>query len=171
MPDDSARVASAMEDDARSVLELVDAYRRGPDLLAASIEGMTAEQLRARPIEGKMSSLEVLAHVCDCDQFLADRMKRTIALDRPLLVGVNGVKYLAALSYQERDPALDLTMLRATRAQMTADLDRLPADAWVRESVHTEVGIVTLREHLLHTIRHLESHVGTILEKRRALGL
>lgn len=171
MSDDNARVASAMADDAKTVAELIEAYRRGPDLLQASIEGMSAEQLRARPIEGKMSSLEVFAHVCDCEQFLADRMKRIAALDMPLLVGVNGSLYLEALHYAERDTGLDLAMARATREQMAADLERLDATAWTRTGVHTEVGLVTLRQHLLHAIRHLEWHVETIAEKRRALGL
>lgn len=171
MPDDSARVASAMEDDSRSVAALIAAYRSGPDMLAAAIAGMTAEQLRARPIEGKMSSLEVLCHVCDCEQFLADRMKRIIALDSPLLVGVDGSRYPEALHYHDRDPGLDLAMARATREQMAADLEHVEAAAWTRVGVHTEVGLVTLRQLLLHAIRHLEGHVETIAEKRSALGL
>ncbi|MBN2405953.1 MAG: DinB family protein [Coriobacteriia bacterium] len=171
MPNDTARVASAMEDDARTIPELLAAYRGGTDLLADAIEGMSAGQLRARSVEGKMSSLEVVAHVCDCEQFLADRMKRIIALDTPLLVGVNGSLYLDALGYQDRDPQLDIAMARATREQMAADLERLGVDAWSRTGVHTEVGVVTLRQQLLHTIRHLEWHLETIAEKRCALGL
>jgi len=171
MSDDAARVASAIEDDGRTVPELISAYRRGPDLLAASIEGMTPEQLRSRPVAGKMSSLEVVAHVCDCEQFLADRMKRIISLQMPLLIGVDGRFYLDALSYQERDPDIDLAMARATRAQMAADLERLGVEAWTRTGVHSEIGLVTLRQQLLHAIRHLEWHVETILEKRSALGL
>ncbi len=171
MPDDSAVVASAMEDDARTIPELLAAYRGGPDLLAGVIAGMSAGQLVARPVEGRMSSLEVVAHICDCEQFLADRMKRIIALETPLLVGVNGSMYPDALGYQQRDPQLDIAMARATREQMAADLERLGADAWTRVGVHTEVGMITLRQQLLHTIRHLEWHVETIAEKRRALGL
>jgi hypothetical protein len=29
----------------------------------------------------------VVCHIADCEQFFADRMKRTVAMDRPLLLG------------------------------------------------------------------------------------
>jgi hypothetical protein len=58
-----------------------------------------------------------------------------------------------------------------TREQMAADLHRLALEAWERTAVHSENGLVTLRQLLLHATRHLERHVVTIGEKRAALGL
>jgi hypothetical protein len=118
-----------------------------------------------------MSATEVVCHIVDADQFMADRMKRTIATERPLLMGVDGIAYLEALRYVERDLALDLRLLEVTREQMAADLARLDPVTWERDAVHSENGLVTLRELLLHTIRHLERHVAAIYEKRTALGL
>jgi hypothetical protein len=171
MTDRQYQVESVQVDDARPAEELVAAYRRGPGLLRESLAGMDAGALRARPFEGKMSSLEVLAHLADCEQFLADRMKRTIGTERPLLMGIDATPYLAKLHYQERDPELDLRLIDVTREQMAADLDRITAADWQRQGVHTETGLVTVRQQILHTIRHLEWHVATILEKRAALGL
>jgi uncharacterized damage-inducible protein DinB len=167
----TAQVAAAQGDDGRSVVELVAAYVAGPRLLREVVHGMSLEQLRARPVEGKMSSLEVLSHVADCEQFLADRMKRTAATEHPLLVGIDATPYLEVLHYQERDPELQLELVDVTRRQLAADLARLGDDAWLRPAVHTETGLVTVRQLLLHAIRHLEYHVETIREKRRALGL
>ncbi len=124
---DAEVVARAQADDGRSPAQLIAAYREGPALLRQSISGMTREQLLAYPVPGKMSSQEVVCHVVDADQFLADRMKRTIATDLPLLVGVNGIAYLEALHYAERDLDLDFALLETTRAQMAADLERLDA--------------------------------------------
>lgn len=171
MTDQSAQVAAAHNDDGLAVAELVAAYVAGVRLLSDSVTGMDLVALRARPIDGKMSSLEVLSHVADCEQFLADRIKRTAATDRPLLVGVDASPYLDVLHYQDRDPELQLRLVEATRLHLAADLAWLPEDAWTRVGVHTETGLVTLRQLLLHAIRHLEYHVGTILEKRRALGI
>lgn len=171
MDDAIEQVKRAQADDGRTSEELVAAYRRGPALLREVLGGMDAGALRARPIAGKLSSLEVLAHLADCEQFLADRMKRTVAMERPLLVGVDPTNYMERLHYQDRDPELQLRLIELTREQMAADLDRLPAEAWERQGVHTETGLVTVRQMLLHTIRHLEFHAGTIREKREALGL
>ncbi len=160
-----------MDDAAASPADLIARYLAGTALLRDAIARMTPAQLAAHPIPGKMSSQEVVCHVVDADQFMADRMKRTIATDRPLLMGVDGITYLEALKYAERDLDLDLRLLQVTREQMAADLRRLDASAWERDAVHSEIGLITLRRTLLHTIRHLESHVAAIQEKREALGL
>ncbi len=171
MADQSYQVAAAQEDDGRSAEELVEAYRRGPSALREALDGMDAEALRARPVEGKMSSLEVLCHLADCEQFLADRMKRTIGTDKPLLIGIDATPYLDRLHYHDRDPELQLRLVEVTREQMAADLGRIAGEDWLRQAVHTETGLVTLRQLLLHTVRHLEWHLTAICEKRAALGL
>ncbi|MDF1542377.1 MAG: DinB family protein [Anaerosomatales bacterium] len=171
MSDQAARVAGAQVDDGRPVSELIEAYRSGPRFLRDSVAGLTREQLLARPIRGKMSTQEVVCHVADAEPYLADRMKRTIAMERPLLVGVDGWLYLEALRYHQRDIKLELALVDATRAQMAADLERLDESVWRRTAIHTETGLVTLRQLLLHTVNHLEGHVGTIEEKRRAMGV
>ena len=168
MPDPTSPVARVTADP-DSPADLVARYRRGAAVLREAIAGLDADALRARPIAGKMSSLEVVRHIVDADQFMCDRMKRTIANDRPLLIGVDGIAYLERLNYQSRDPELDIRMLEVQREQMTADLERLAVETWERDAVHSEVGLLTLRQLLNHAVRHLESHVDTIAEKRAAL--
>jgi uncharacterized damage-inducible protein DinB len=170
--DDRTLVERAQMDDGTTTTDnLIERYLGGTTLLRDAVAGMTPEQLAARPVAGKMSSTEVLCHVVDADQFMADRMKRTIATERPLLMGVESVDYLVPLRYADRDLDLDLRLLEVTREQMAADLRRLDPAAWERDAIHSEIGLVTLRGLLLHTIRHLERHVSAIEEKRAALGL
>ena len=169
--DDRTLVSRALSDDGDLPAKFIERYARGAWLLRDAIEGMTPEQFRARPIPGKMTTQEVVGHIVDADQFMADRMKRTIATDRPLIMGVESVEYLEPLHYAERDLELDLRLLEVTREQMAADLRRLAPEAWERTAVHSENGLVTLRQLILHTIRHLERHVVAIEEKRTALGL
>jgi hypothetical protein len=153
------------------VQELLNRYRAGYPLLRSAAVGLDEEAIRARPIAGKMSTLEVIAHIVDSDQFMCDRMKRTIAADRPLLMGVESADYPEPLDYESRDPELDLQLLKIQRQQMGDDLERLPADAWTRTAVHSESGLVTLLELLEHAVEHLENHTATIAEKRAALCL
>jgi uncharacterized damage-inducible protein DinB/GNAT superfamily N-acetyltransferase len=168
----SAQVAAAQQDDdPRGTAELLAAYEAGTGVLRTAVAGMSLEQLRSRPVEGKWSTLEVLCHVSDCEQFFADRMKRTLAMDRPLLVGADGWRYPEAAHYHDRDPAEELALVELTRRQMARILQLVPEQAWRRTAVHTEAGQVTLRQLLLHAICHLEHHVGFIQQKRAALGL
>jgi len=151
--------------------ELLEAYRRGASVLRAAVSGLDAEALCARPIAGKMSSLEVLCHIVDSDQFMCDRIKRTIATDKPLIMGVESASYPEPLSYHERDPELDLRLLEVQREQLAADLERLDPAVWDRTAVHSENGMQTLREIFHHAVEHLEDHVERIAEKRVAMGL
>ena len=150
---------------------LLRRYVRGAEVLRDAIAGLDAEALRARPIAGKMSTLEVACHIVDSDQFMCDRMKRTIATERPLIIGVESADYPEPLRYHERDVALDLRLLESQREQMAADLAKLAPEAWERTAVHSEIGLVTLLDLFKHAVDHLESHVVTIAEKRAAMGL
>ena len=165
-------VYSIMADDASlTPAQIIAEYERGIDLLRNSVADMTPEQIRARPVPGRWSSLEVVCHLVDCDQFGADRIKRTIALDRPLHLGVDPTTYNTALNYQEADVDQELQLFELNRRHLAAMLRRLPDTIWSRPSVHSETGLVTVRQLLLHPIRHLEHHMPFLMEKRQALGL
>ena len=67
--------------------ELINTYVAGPQLLRHAVSGLSREQFTARPVAGKWSTLEVVCPVSDCEQFFAERMKQTLAMSRPLLLG------------------------------------------------------------------------------------
>jgi hypothetical protein len=151
--------------------ELIDAYLAGPPALRRAVAGLTREQLLARPVPGKWSTLEVVCHLADFDPILADRMKRIIAEDRPPLLGADEKRFAAALAYHERDLEEELTLIERTRGQLARILRTLPPEALARVGVHNERGPLTLEQLLTITARHLPHHVKFIEEKRKALGL
>ena len=79
---------------------------------------MNREQLLARPVPGKWSTLEVVCHLADFEPIFADRMKRVIAEDRPPLIGADEKLFAGALAYQERELEEELTIIEQTRRQM-----------------------------------------------------
>jgi hypothetical protein len=159
------------DEESLSAGELIAAYDQGAEDLRAAVAGMTREQVLARPIPGKWSTLEVVAHVAECEVFFADRIARTAAHDRPLLVGVDDTPYPSRLHYQELDLADQLNLVSAIRRRTGGVLRQLPADAWERTAVHTEAGLLTLRQLVLQPVRHIRHHLPFIAEKRAALSL
>jgi uncharacterized damage-inducible protein DinB len=149
--------------------DLISAYEKGVEELLLAVAGMTGEQLRSRPVAGRWSTLEVVCHIADCEQFFADRMKRTVAMDRPLLLGADGFRYPEPLRYQEHDLELELDLVALTRRQMAHTLRLIAPDAWQRTAVHSETGLVTLRQLLLHAVNHLRHHLRFVVEKRVAM--
>ncbi|MBM3994321.1 MAG: DUF664 domain-containing protein [Planctomycetes bacterium] len=150
---------------------LVEQYLAGPKQLRAGVAGMSREQLLARPITGKWSTLEVVAHLADFEPILADRMKRVIAEDKPTLVGADEQKFTANLFYHDRDVQEELTIIEATRSQLARILRKLPDAALQRVGNHTERGPRTLEQLLKGAIDHLPHHLKFVTEKRAALGL
>ena len=64
-------------------MALIDDYLAGPGLLRQAVAGMSRDQLLARPIPGKWSTLEVICHLADFEIVGADRIKRVIAENEP----------------------------------------------------------------------------------------
>src|SRR5262249_17667331 len=149
----------------------IENYLAGVNVLRQTIAGMTREQLVARPVAGKWSTLEVVCHLSDFDPILADRMKRVLAEDRPTLLGADEKRFAAALAYHERDPEEELAILAHTRSQMARILRRQSDDVLKRTGVHNERGEMTLERLLTGATNHLLHHVKFIVEKRQALGL
>lgn len=107
--------ATQRDDESVGTADLIAAYEQGIDDLRAAVAGMTAEQVLSRPIPGKWSTLEVVAHLADTDIYYTDRIERTIALERPLLIGVDERPYPERLNYQAFDLAEQLDLFTALR--------------------------------------------------------
>jgi uncharacterized damage-inducible protein DinB len=132
---------------------------------------MSPEALRARPVHGKWSTLEVVCHLVDSEQAWCHRLKRVIAEEKPLIIGYDESRFTSALAYHEHDLQMELTLLTAMRQQMALILTGLPEPAWSRVCIHSERGLMTLAEMLEAEVEHVPHHIRHIIEKQRALGL
>jgi uncharacterized damage-inducible protein DinB len=154
-----------------SLSQLIEEYAAGPAALRKAVAGMKPDQLTARPVAGKWSTLEVAAHIADFDPILADRIKRIIALDNPPLAGADENRFALALAYHDRDLEEELTIIERTRSQLVRILRKQTDAVLQRVGVHSERGPMTLERMLTAAVRHIPHHVQFILEKRKALGL
>lgn len=154
-----------------SLAALIDSYLAGPRALRQAVAGLSREQLLARPVPGKWSTLEVVCHLSDFDPIYADRMKRVIAEERPQLLGANEARFAAALVYQQRDLEEELALIEQTHAQMARILGTLPDAALGRVGLHNERGPLTLEDLLGGVAKHFTHHLKFVADKRRALGL
>ncbi len=151
--------------------QLIEDYLAGVETLRKAVAGMTVEQAKARPVPGKMSTLEVVCHLSDFEPIMADRMKRIISHEKPLLMGASENLFLKSLCYHDRDLNEELSNIDVTRRQMARILSKLPEEAFGRMGNHAERGLVTLEKTLQTAVGHIQHHVPFILEKRKALGI
>jgi hypothetical protein len=161
--------AMQQDDGSLTSADLLHVYEQGIADLCSAVAGMTPQQVLARPIPGKWSAQEVVSHLADTEIYFTDRIERTLALESPLLMGVDERPYPERLNYQAFDLAEQLALFTALRRHLVRILQMQPPEAWQRTAIHSESGLVTVRQLVLQAVRHLRHHLPFIAEKRAAL--
>lgn len=164
-------MAAAYPGAPENIADILAAYEKQIDEVESLIRDMAQEQMRSRPVPGKWTPLELLCHLADSEQVLADRLKRAIAQPNTLLMAYDESKYVEALCYAQRDGAEEMAVIRATRLQMLRILRAMPQDAWGRAAVHSERGLNTVKDIAQTAVGHTMHHLPFLLAKRKGLGL
>jgi uncharacterized damage-inducible protein DinB len=153
------------------ITSVIDQYGAGPRLLREAVAGMTREQVLARPIAGKWSTLEVVCHIADFEIVYADRFKRVIAEEGPTLFGGDETLFARRLAYHSRQFEEELKLIEACRESTSRILRTLKDEDFQRIGKHSEAGPLTLLQFLERAAEHIPHHVQFIKEKRKALGV
>jgi len=150
---------------------LIGAYVGAIYQLEKLVWDMTEEQVCAKPISGKWSTLELVAHLADFEPLFADRMKRVISGDAEILIPGDEDKFASSLFYQKRNITQELGLIRGIRLQMAGILTKLGPDDWQKTGNHTVKGVVSLEQILEGVNYHIPHHLPFLVAKREALGL
>jgi hypothetical protein len=149
---------------------LIDNYLDGPQVLRKAVAGMSQEQLVARPIPGKWSTLEAICHLADFEIVFADRIKRVIAENEPTMFGGNPDVFAARLAYHNRQAEEEVLLIETIRSQVARILRSLTPEDFQRRGIHSESGPLTLETLVQRITGHIPHHVQFIDEKRKALA-
>jgi len=141
---------------------LLERFRRGAELLAATVSGMSGSESDFSPAPGKWTARQIVAHLADTELVAAERMRRTIAEDTPALMAFDQDRWATALDYSERRMADSLDLLRAVRIANFELLRGLPETAFARRALHSERGEITLMDMLSGFTKHVEHHAKQI---------
>src|SRR5881397_3812700 len=134
---------------------LINSYLTGIEILRRAVQGMSQEQVLARPVPGKWSTLEVVCHLADFEIVGADRIKRVIAEDKPTLPDGDEKAFAAALAYHDRDLEEELHLIGAIRGQVTRILRTLKDADFARTGVHSAAGPMTLQQFVERAGNHI----------------
>ena len=149
---------------------LIDEYERGADSLSRGLDGLTKDDLLAYPVPGTWSIQEIAIHLMDSDLIGSDRMKRTIAENRPSLLGYDENAFIKQLRYDLQDVRAAAEIFAANRRLFAVVLRAQPAEGFERVGVHSERGPETLEQQIGKYIKHLEHHLSFLHKKRGLLG-
>ena len=148
--------------------ELLDRFRRGPELVAAALTGAAGAELDFKAAADKWSIREIAAHLSDSEIVAAERIRRIIAEENPRIEGYDEKKWAENLDYATRKPSHSLEMFRRIRTENYDLVKSLPEVSFERTALHSERGNTTLGEWIEIYARHAEKHAEQIRGARAA---
>lgn len=149
---------------------LIEPYAAGGEKLRRAVQGLSREDLLARPGPGNWSIQELVIHLADSDGIAVDRMKRILTEDNPSLLYADETAYVDRLFHDQQSLEDALTLFDVGRRQWSHVLRLLPDDAFSRQGTHNQVGIVTLGGMIEGYSKHLDHHLVFLKAKRERLG-
>jgi hypothetical protein len=147
--------------------DLLERFRRGPELMAAVLTGAAGAELDFVAAPGRWSIRQIMAHLADSEIVDADRLRRVIAEENPTLMGYDQEAWASNLNYARRKISESLETFRRLRAENYDLLKDLPEAVFERTGTHSERGPVTLRQLVELNAEHPEKHARQVQEIRR----
>lgn len=148
--------------------ELLERFRRGAELVAASLTGAAGAEVDFKPSPEAWSVRQIVAHLADSEIVGVMRFRMTIAQDNPTIEWYDEKAWAEKLDYQKRKYSASLETFRRTRAENFELLKDLPDEAWARPCQHSKYGPKTLGELLKIYAEHAENHALQIRRTRDA---
>ncbi len=149
----------------------IEKFEAQADLPRELIQGLSADDLDARPGPGAWSMRELICHLLDSDLVGGERMKRVIAMNRPLLLGYDENAFVERLPHGAMDIQLVCDVFAGNRRLMASILRAISEEDFTRDGVHNEVGLKTLGTLVETYVEHIEHHRKFAVEKRARLGV
>ncbi|HEX8474012.1 MAG TPA: DinB family protein [Pyrinomonadaceae bacterium] len=148
---------------------LIAQYNAGYDEVLKHLAGFSQEELKAHPLDGKWSALEIVHHLADSEMTSALRLRKLLTEKHPVIHGYDEAAYAVLLRYNERDLAPALEAFRNARATTAQILSQMTDQDWAREGWHTESGRYTAEDWLRIYAAHAHNHAAQIGRLREAL--
>ncbi len=144
------------------ISELLERFRRGPEVLAVMLTGSAGPESDFITAPGKWNIRQILRHLADAELVGAHRFRVMLAEDNPPISAWDQNLWAANLDYSIRKPQESLETFRRIRADNHELLKGLPEAAFERTGMHAERGPITVKSLLDTYAGHVESHARSI---------
>lgn len=148
--------------------ELLERFRRGPEVVAAALTGAAGSEVDYTPAPGQWSVRQIVAHLADSEIVGCMRFRRTIAEDNPTIEWYDEKAWAERLDYGKRKYSASLDTFRRVRSENYELLKDLEEEAWSRPCTHSKTGPMTLADLLKIYAEHAEAHAMQIRRVRDA---
>jgi hypothetical protein len=155
------------------LLDLLERFRRGPELLAMATTGAAGPELDFKPPAGEgkpdaWSVRQIVCHLADIEAAVTVRFRQVIAENDPFMPGLKGEEWARSLDYDKRKISNALETFRMLRSANHELLKNLAPETFERTGNHSEHGRMSLQDLLRTYAEHVENHVRQLQRTRAA---
>jgi hypothetical protein len=148
------------------ILELLERFRRGAEMVAVAMTGAAGAELDFAPAPDQWSMRQIMSHLADAEAVGVMRFRQLLAEENPKLEAWDQEAWAKNLDYNRRKTSQALETFRRNRAENYELLKPLPETAFERAGVHSERGPLTVRTLLQTYADHAESHARQLHTRR-----
>ena len=138
------------------------------DFLAVTLSGVSAETLNAKPVPGKWSAHEQLAHLARYHQIFLQRIERILAEQAPEFLRYRAEDDSEWPAWTSLPAPQLLVRISSMRAKLMARLRSLSAEDFERTGVHPKFGAMSLSLWLEFFLVHEGHHLYVVLQLVRS---
>ena len=153
----------------------IEQYLATCEDLQKSFGDMSQEQLLARPVEGKWTSMEVLCHLVDTELMMSARIRAALIADKPRQLGLSTEELVGMHFWQNRGGAEEIALFASLRMHTAQIVRGFPGDPSERQLILIKPDgkevVRAVGELLTGVTRHAPPHLVHVQEKRAKLGL
>jgi hypothetical protein len=151
--------------------EAVQTLRNLPDALAASLEGLTGQQIQTPYREGGWNIRQVVHHLADSHMQAYSRLRMALTEDWPIIKPYNEAAWAELADSKSVHVEISLDILRPLHARWVVLIESIPeADFTARGFTHPEHGRTNLDQALATYAWHSLHHTAHITKLRERMG-
>jgi len=149
--------------------QLIRQYAVGYDEVMQALKEFPEESLAAHPIPGKWSAREIVHHLADSESISAQRLRKLLTEEYPVIDGYDQDKFSILLRYNLRDIAPALDAFRAARLTTLQLIETMTEEDWKLKGWHTEHGVYSADLWLEIYAVHAHNHAAQVRRLRETL--
>lgn len=139
---------------------IVERLKSHPEEIRSLTNGLTDDQRKQRPAEGKWSLHEMTMHLCEVQDVLIERVARMLTEDRPEISPYKPSEAQEKGSHLTENLDKRLREFEHQRTTLASLLDTFTDEQWQLEGHHPEMKGYTIAKAMEALMRHEEHHLN-----------
>jgi uncharacterized damage-inducible protein DinB len=139
---------------------IIERLKSHPEEIRSLTNGLTDDQRKQRPAEGRWSLHELTMHLCEVQDVLIERVARMLTEDKPAISPYKPSEAQEKGSHLTRNFDKRLKEFELQRTTLASLLETFTDEQWHLEGQHPEMKSYTIEKAMEALMRHEEHHLN-----------